>query len=116
MQQYNFPEVKRGDSFDGVLFTMILNGSPLNLTSILINMDLRTEPSSTTIIKHFEIGDGFTINADPTTGIFSFDKWDVDVDSFNYYYDIEFENTDTSEIKTYISGRWHILQDVTRPH
>jgi hypothetical protein len=114
MQSYNFPNTIRGDSFDGVLFTVTVNGTPLDLSNAEIQMDLRLAPTSP-IIKHFAVGTGFTIAADPTTGVFSFDSWSpVNVDVANYYYDIQI-TLDNGEIKTYISGRWNILQDITYP-
>ena len=111
MEYYNFPSIKRGDTFDGILFTVKVNGLVLDLTSADINMDLRITPLGE-IIKHFGLGTGFTLATNPATGVFSFDEWTATVDAANYYYDIEI-TLGNGEIHTYIGGRWNIAQDIT---
>jgi hypothetical protein len=107
---YNFPEHVKGDTFDGVLFTIKVNTVPLDLNSAHIKMDLRLEPLGV-VAETFSDGAGITIyNA--SDGQFVFDAQIIDIDAGNYYYDIEI-TLSNNVVKTYITGRWTILQDIT---
>lgn len=113
MAAYNFPDVIKGDTYNGTSFTMTLNGVAMDLTYATISMDLRLIPLGT-IAQHFDSdGGGITIDSDPTTGIFVFDAQVIDLDAAQYYFDIEFSFSNNSTVKTYISGRWTVLQDIT---
>lgn len=113
MAHYNFPAHIKGDTFNGILFTVTVNSAPLDLTDAEINMDLRLTPDTAVIAEHFDSdGNGITIDAVPATGKFTFDAQIINISAANYYYDIEVTFPSTA-VKTYIGGRWNILQDVT---
>jgi hypothetical protein len=75
-------------------------------------MDLRLTPDTATAAKSFSDGSGITIDTVPTTGKFTFNAQVINIAAANYYYDIQI-TLQNGSIKTYIGGRWNILQDVT---
>ena len=110
---YNFPNHVKGDTFDGVLFTLTVNTVALNLTGAVINMDLRLTKTGVSVERFTSVADEhITISATPTDGTFTFNEQIISVDAGNYFYDIEIVFPDTT-VKTYIAGRWNIIQDVT---
>jgi hypothetical protein len=111
MGHYNFPDHVKGDTFDGTLFTIKVNGVPLDLNSAHIDMDLRLEPLGV-IAKTFSSDTGGIIIYNPSDGQFTVDPQIVDVPAGDYYYDIEI-TLSNGVVKTYVGGRWKILQDIT---
>jgi hypothetical protein len=111
MAHYNFPNTIRGDTFDGILFTITVNAIPADLTNAHIKMDLRLTPLGI-VADTFSDGSGITISGTPTDGKFTFDAQVISIAAANYYYDIEITFSN-GVIKTYIGGRWNILQDVS---
>jgi hypothetical protein len=110
MGHFNFPDHVKGDTFDGVLFTVKVNTVALDLTSAHIDMDLRLEPLGI-VAKTFSEGAGITIT-DASNGKFRIDSQIIDISAGLYYYDIEI-TLSNGVVKTYVGGRWKILQDVT---
>ena len=111
--RYDFPETIKGDTFNGILFTIKVNDVALNLTDAEINMDLRLTPTGDSVKRFTSVGDAdITISATPTDGIFTFNRQIIDVTANNYKYDIQIVLADDT-VKTYISGNWKIVQDVT---
>ena len=111
MEHYNLPSHVKGDTFNGILFTVTVNTVALDLTNAHIKMDLRLTPLGV-VAKTFSDGAGITISNSPTDGKFTIDAQIIDIAAANYYYDIEI-TLGNGLVKTYISGRWNILQDVT---
>lgn len=113
MVSYNFPNHKKGDTFNGIQFTINVNGSPLNLTGASIAMDLRLTPTGASVERFSTaVGEGITISTPKTAGIFTLDTQIIDIAAGDYYYDIQITLAN-STIKTYIGGRWIIEQDIT---
>jgi hypothetical protein len=114
--RYDFQPVTRGDTFNGTNFTILVNDVALDLTDALIEMDLKLTPDATTSAKTFtsDNNGGITIDADPTTGKFTVDAGIMDetIAVGNYYYAIGI-TLSNNVVKTYVGGRWNILQDVT---
>lgn len=103
---YNFPDHIKGDTFEGVQFTVRVNGVLLAISSVKMELKIALNaPASLTL----ENGSGLTIISD---GVFVVDRQIIDVAAFLYIYDIEI-TTPTGEIHTYISGTWNILRGVT---
>ena len=111
MINYDIPSTVKGDTFEGIEFSVIRNGSALDLTGASIKMDLRLIPTGI-LGKRFAIGSGLTLATPPSTGIFQLDKQTVDIPANTYDYDIEITLAN-AEVYTWISGTWTILQDVT---
>ena len=113
VSNYNFPDHIKGDTFNGKTFTVTLNAVALNLTSAIINMDMRLTPTGTVVKSFTSVGSGgITINANPVLGKFTLDAQLIDIAVGEYWYDIEIELS-SGVVKTYIGGRWTILQDIT---
>ena len=120
--KYNFPTVKKGDTFDGLVFTVSVNGTRLPLTGASIAIDLRVTPKGESVKRFSTDTDegGITILTAGTTptvdtggdGQFMLDKQIIDVLANTYKYDIEIILANTT-VKTYVGGTWIISQDVT---
>jgi hypothetical protein len=109
---YNFPDHIKGDTFDGVLFEVLENDLPVDLTGATINMDLRQTAASDTSLKRFSTTTNEIEITDPLLGKFQFKEQIVNVAAYSYYYDIEI-NYASGRTKTWIAGKWKIKQDVT---
>lgn len=111
MATYNFEPHIKGDTFKGCRFTVNVNNAPLNLTDCQIRMHLRTNPLHT---AKYELSttNGKIAIIDAENGIFEIPEQIIDIPAGYYYYDIEiiFLN---GIVKTYINGRFEILQDIT---
>ena len=87
---YNFPNHIKGDTFDGVLFTVLVNDVALDLTDAAVDMDLRLTPTTTIVAKTFSTDNGgITIQTPKTDGKFLINAQIVNIDAADYYYDIE---------------------------
>lgn len=109
---YNISDHLKGDWFDGVQFTLInaTTSTPIDLTDATIRMMLKTDKLYKSV-KLFETGDGITIT-DAVNGIFQVDPQTVDYAANSYIFDIEITFL-TGVVKTYITGTWDIIQDIT---
>ena len=112
MQTYNFKEHNKGDSFDGIIFTVSRNESPLNLTDVKIRMQFRLTPTNPNAIELSSEKEDEIEITNAAAGEFTVLEQIIDFPAGDYVYDIQFEFPDES-IKTYISGKWKILQDIT---
>lgn len=110
----DFQHIK-GDTFDEVNFEVKVNTVPMNLTGSVIKMQLRkdaydhiTPPSlSLTSVANA----GITLTA-ATLGKFKINSQVIDIDVYNYSYDIQI-TLSTGVVKTYVSGFFDVLIDVT---
>ena len=98
----------KGTTFKGIGF-LIKSGpdaehlEPLNLLSAKMELKVSDNaPASLTLLS----GSGLTINSEP--GLVAIDKQIIDVDAFNYSYEIEVTTTD-NEKYIYIKGKWEII-------
>ena len=108
-QTYNFPAQNKGDTFNGVQFTLEVNGVAKDISTALISCWFRAERLNT-IAKEISVGHGITITDGPN-GVFRIDPFIVTMTHGNYSYDIEFDFAGV--IKTYISGKFIVNQTVT---
>lgn len=117
---YNFKDHKKGDTFAGVQFTVIVNGVAKDLTTATLKMEMRASSKDGDLAATFTeaSGGGLTLT-DAANGVFKFDEQVVDLPALTYFYDIEITipgaaSVDPDEVKSYIEGTWVILQDVTQ--
>jgi hypothetical protein len=114
--EYDFNPHISGDTFKGLVFELELNDVPVDLTGYRIRMHLKRNPlRETPKVFSFDTmaGSDATITIlDPALGKFRLDPCIIDVPPFNYVYDIEFIKDNV--VRTFISGNWKILPDVTR--
>jgi hypothetical protein len=110
MYTYNFPDHYKGDTFEGKVFTITVNGSPAGLLGATIKMDLRKDKKETTpLTLRLSTESGITILGEDS---FQIDPQIIDIPAKEYVHDIEITYAN-GDIKTYIEGTWKILQDVT---
>ena len=109
----DFKNIK-GDTFEEVDFAITVNSIALNLTGYVIKMQLRKQ--SCDVIKSLALTSvasaGITIT-NATGGLFKINKQIINIDPFNYVYDIELVSS-LGVVKTYISGFFSITPDITR--
>lgn len=112
MPRYNFRPHKKGDTFDGTLFSIVKNGAKLNLTSSQIEMDIRNKSGE--LLKRLTnaVNGGISLINPATEGQFKIDKQILDVDAGLNKYDIQITFSN-GEVRTYLWGDWLILGDVT---
>ena len=108
-QIYNFRDHIKGNTFPGVTFTILINGLPWDLTGAVISMQLRKITGSTNVFE-LSTTNGRIAITNPTEGIFAIIEQIIDIEAYNYYYDIIII-LPSGIVKTYITGRWNILSD-----
>ena len=108
----NFQNIK-GDTFEEVNFEVKINDVAVDLTDSIIRMQLRKEYGGVVGLSLTSVEDtGITIT-DAVNGLFKINKQVINIPPYNYLYDIEIHFADGT-IKTWISGNFQILNDVTR--
>lgn len=109
----NFTHIN-GDTFDEVTFRIKIDGVNADLTDAIIRMQLRKKACDIKAVLSLTsvANAGITI-IDGIEGLFKINEQIIDVDIYNYVYDIEIELQDGT-IKTYIKGNFNILSEVTR--
>ena len=112
MVNYNFQNHVKGDTFNGVLFTVTVNDVAFDLTGATITMDVRPTKTGSVVATYSTTTTGITISSPSTAGKFTFDEQIIDIAAAKYVYDIEIELS-SGTVKTYIWGNWEITQDVT---
>ena len=108
----DFTHIK-GDTFEAVNFEMILNSVALNLTGCTLRMQLRKEYGGVIFLSLTSVASAGITITNPTSGIFSINRQIINLDAYNYIYDIELIKADGT-VKTYVSGNFSITNDVTR--
>tara|TARA_R110000796_G_scaffold24642_1_gene69965 strand:+ start:801 stop:1157 length:357 start_codon:yes stop_codon:yes gene_type:complete len=113
---YNFTDRYKNDTSNMVRFTVTKEISavdtPIDLTGVLIKMQLKRGVSSTTAIKTFEVGAGITLT-DAVNGVFELDAFLLTINQGTYVYDIQLTFTDGT-VDTYLRGSFKVIQDITQ--
>ena len=104
MANYIMPPANSGDTYEGASFTMSKNGSPMDLTSASIIMNVNANGTNV----QFSTNNEKLRITDAINGVFEFRKQVVDFWSFGTFpYEIIFQFTN-GDIKTYITGTWTV--------
>lgn len=104
---------KRGDTFSEVPFQINVNTVPLDLTGAVIRMQLRTDYGGDVYLDLTSVeSNGITIT-NPTNGEFKINDIIIDIQPLSYKYDIQI-TLSNGEVKTWITGIFNILNNVTR--
>jgi len=106
---YNFT-VLRGNTFNGVEFTVKVNGTPLDLTSCQMLAMFRRNMNVPPVLT-LTVGHGISIT-DPANGVFQIDNQIIAIDAASYLYDIEMTLNDGT-VKTYINGTMTVKETVS---
>jgi hypothetical protein len=104
---------KRGDTFAEVPFQINKDGIPLNLTGAIIHMQLRKSPGSTVYLNLTSVSNlGITMTS-ALDGAFKINEMILNLEANVYLYDIEI-TFPSGEVKTWISGQFTVINDITR--
>lgn len=116
MDTYDF-EVVKGDTWDGVTFTILVNGAPLNLAGAHILCQFKTAPTSDPLLTFSDVPDednvgGGIVFPAPLTGEFTIEPTIINLPAGKYVFDIQFTLA-SGVVKTYIRGTMTVVQDVS---
>jgi hypothetical protein len=108
----NFSHIK-GDTFDEVAFSIKINNVALDLTGATIKMQLKKISDLTIALLSLTsvAAAGITIT-NATGGLFKINQQIIDIDVFNYAYDIQLTLA-SGVVKTYVSGTFSITKEIT---
>ena len=107
---YNIPEHRRGDTWDGInKIGITQNGVPVNLTNSSIKMEFRQDVDAPVALTLSTENSGILITSISSIRIPS---RIVEMPHSKYYYDLQV-TFPTGIIKTYITGTWVIIPDIT---
>lgn len=104
---YNIPNHYKGDTFDGIKFTIMVNDQPLNLTGAAIRASFKMMNNE----YFMNLNNGITILS-ALQGSAQIDPQVISWPAGIYRYDIEI--TISGRIKTYLKGEFSIIDDVTK--
>lgn len=108
----NFQTIK-GDTFEEVTFEVKINNVAVDLTDAIIKMQLRKSKCGVIGLSlTSEDNAGLTI-LNALNGLFCINKQIINIEAYNYVYDIQITFAD-GVVKTWISGNFQIIEDVTR--
>lgn len=108
----NFQNIK-GDTFDQVNFEVKINDVAVNLTGAVIRMQLRKEYGGVIALSLTSVANAGITITNAASGLFKINEQVIDIAPYNYLYDIEIHFSD-GVVKTWVSGNFLILADVTR--
>jgi len=109
----NFTHIK-GDTFNQVAFEVKKNSTAINLTGATIKMQLRKCYSDTTpALSLTSVSSAGITITNAAAGQFKINAQIIDIEVFNYVYDIQFILS-SGEVKTYVKGGFNITPEVTR--
>lgn len=104
---------KRGDTFDEVLFELKKNNVAINLTGATIHMQLRKAPGGPVFLNLTSVSSAGLTITDATAGKFKINTTIINLEANVYLYDIEITFS-SGEVRTWVSGQFTILNDITR--
>jgi hypothetical protein len=110
MKTYNLGTFVKGNTFNGITFTMLLNNVGMDLTHCTIKSMFREGGKNGTSVKTITNGAGITIT-DAVNGIFTIDPFTVNFDIGTYVYDIQMTFID--KVETYINGNIVVITSIT---
>lgn len=104
----------KGDTFDGATFEIKFDNVAVNLTGVVIRMQLRRNPedASAALSITSVASAGITIT-NAVSGQFRINKQIIDIPVGKYCYDMQFTFTN-GDVKTYVDGNFTITPEITR--
>jgi hypothetical protein len=107
---YNIPPHHRGDTWDGInSISISVNGIPIVLSGAEVKMDFRQSIDSPTALT-FSTADNTIILVNSNT--IRIPAREIKIPFSKYYYDLQVTYP-TGVVKTYMSGHWSIVPDIT---
>jgi hypothetical protein len=104
---------KRGDTFDEVLFELKKDGVAINLTGATIHMQLRKAAGGPVFLNLISTASAGITITDAVAGKFKINTTIINLEANVYLYDIEITFS-TGEVRTWVSGQFTVLNDITR--
>ena len=104
---YNFPSTIVGDTFPGVQFTVLVNGTGLDLNGAYVDMMVKENVESPCSHSYNTLNTGLSILT-ASSGIFAFNPQIITLPANQYVYDIKFDLNDGT-VRTYISGSFFVV-------
>jgi hypothetical protein len=109
---YTIPPHRRGDTWDGIgSIRIVVNGVPADLQGASVKMDFR-EKIDYPVALTLSTENGGIIILDPNIGLIKMPPRIVEIPFGHYIYDLQVTYPDGT-VKTYITGSWEIVPDVT---
>jgi len=105
---YDFPPLKRGDSFDPKNFEILINGDPPLHEITEVKLELRKHKK---VYKRYINTDNSIVITGPGTFYIPGHILDIPEGEYNYDLQITYAN---SVVKTYMKGIWKIWEDYTK--
>jgi len=110
---YTIPNHRTGDTWKGIKnITIFRMGSALNLLSAVARMQVRHQTDAPHLLE-FSSENGTILFLDAENGILNIPPVLVDIPVGNYLWDLEITLA-SGEVKTFISGDWNIISDITK--
>lgn len=102
----------RGDTWSGMIVTVLVNGSPLDLTSagVVFKMKRRGAMRSDAAAVTKSVGSGILLT-DPAAGVFTISPFIIDVAGGVYNYDVQI-TTAAGKVASYIKGTFTVEDDL----
>lgn len=113
---YNFPDLVRGDTFDGIssLQITVNDAAPTTALASVRAQFRRSKKADAVLLELSSETSPATISIDnASTWLISVPAGSLDLPVGKAFYDMEFTDADGRK-KTYIAGTIEVLQDVTR--
>lgn len=105
--------LKKGDTFDGIAFQVLINGAPKPIADTEILIQFRKDGPDGDVHKELTHLSGIT-KTDAAAGKFKIDAFLVDMPVGQYYWDCQLKDTvPTLKIKTYFGGKVPVKQDTS---
>jgi hypothetical protein len=112
MSQLNFEHYK-GDTFKEVPFEIKINNVEIDLTGAIVKMQLRKEYGGVVGLTLTSVASAGITITDASNGKFKINNQIINIEAFNYIYDIEIHFLDNT-VSTWVKGNFLITNDVTR--
>jgi len=110
---YDIPPHRRGDTWDGInSITINVNSTPIDLTNAKVKIDFRQSIDSPAALTLSTDNNGIVIIQPSTTGKIKLLPKLIEIPFGKYLYDLQVIYP-SGIVKTYISGTWTILPDIT---
>lgn len=113
---YNFPNHRRGDTFNGYQFEINQNGDPVDLTGADIKIQFRTTPESRNVVLEWSTEDGSITISGAESNVINMgikEGSEMDVAPGTYKYDIHVLLS-SGVTNTYVKGSMKITNDISR--
>ena len=109
---YDIPSHRRGDTWDGISsITINVNGTPINLTNAIVKMEFRQDLDAPVALTLSTTNNSIIVT-NAAGGVISIPSKKIEIPFAKYFYDLQVTYS-TGVVKTYMSGIWEIVADIT---